>query len=154
MFSYKLQWIMIMRAFENELCVHWLKKPCSLMKYSHLFYCVKISLRTTVMELFYIKKKKMHGDAKHWDSSRTGRAHSAPMEDSRNYIQYLFWTRPEWLWAFGKGSGTEAAEGEESRATALLPRRTLPRSGSLSSGAAAPLAPLPGASPRVLAPSL
>lgn len=28
------------------------------MKYSHLFYCVKISLRTTVMELFYIKKKK------------------------------------------------------------------------------------------------
>lgn len=51
---------MIMRAFENELCMHWLKKPCSLMKYSwasHLFYCVKISLGNTCNgTLLYIKK--------------------------------------------------------------------------------------------------
>ena len=32
----------------------------------------------------------MHGDAKRWDSSRMWCAHSAPMEDNRNYIQYLF----------------------------------------------------------------
>lgn len=32
----------------------------------------------------------MPGDAKHWDSSRMWCAHSDPMEDNRNYIQYLF----------------------------------------------------------------